>query len=247
MMDLNLLKNTNLPDTYKNVEIVNLIGDLPVNPRYTWEQLKGARDINAITTIVLHHTALSKTSTAKYDDVTLISRIATSHIKSTRNIPGGDPGLPYHGVIRSGNVYICNKVTDFLYGVSGNNTYTIHLSVDGDYTKEKLEEADFNALVTAVLLFRANMPKFKNILAHKELDKTACPGYDYAHVRAVVSTLTDLADKPPIDAEVSSKIEAVKLRINDLYKTSTMASKYAPIAQQYLTGIYDVMKKEGIL
>lgn len=246
-MDYSILKNTSLPDHIKNVEVVNLIGELPQNPRYSWEQLKGARPINDLKTVVCHHTALSKSSTSKYSDVEIISRIAKSHINSTRNVPGGDAGVPYTAIIRSGKLYVCNKITDLTFSVASNNTYTVNLSIDGDYTKDKLEEADLNALLAGVLIYKLNMPSFKNVLSHGEITPTSCPGYSIQMVREELSKLYPLADKPPIDAEVLAKIEEVKARVNDLYATATGTSKYNKLAQGYLTSVYEFMKSGTLI
>lgn len=187
-MELTLPKT--LPSEIQSVNIVDLRGKIPVNPKYTWESLKGLRDIENVTTLTFHHDALPKSKTAMYGDEELINRIANSHIKSTKNLKGGDPGFPYHGFVRNGTLYILHDVQVFTYGVASNNDYTVHLAVSGEYSKtDVLTEQDRNALYAGYFLFKQNMSYYKAIKGHGELNPSSCPGYSMDKVRNDLMTV----------------------------------------------------------
>lgn len=83
-----------IESSFTDVQFIDIRSQLPVNPNYTWSQLAGIRDINALNTIVCHHDALPKYKTIKYGDVELASRIATDHIRSKKITPKEMQGFP---------------------------------------------------------------------------------------------------------------------------------------------------------
>lgn len=255
-MDISLIQQSNYPDSIKAVQIIDLRGKLPVNPKYTWKtyvpkdgsRKSGVRSLGDIKTVVLHHDGMAKSTTAMYSDLQLITNIAKSHINSKRNIPGGDPGAPYHMYVRNGKLYILNDVDDYLFGVSNNNGYTCHVCVGGNYADyDSLTDADRAALYAGVLLLEANMPAFVNIKAHRELDATACPGYDYSKVRNDIDAIKLAAAVTNTPNDAMAKVYATKTRLDDLYKTATGTSKYNELAQKYLLKVNEFMKKENLL
>lgn len=173
-----------LPSDLSSIEIIDLRGKLPVNPKGSWDDINAPRDLSKLTTIIVHHDGMSKASTAKYGDEEFIKRISTSHINSTKNRKDGDGGFPYHLFIRSGKIYICNDIYTFTYGVASNNSYTVHISVGGEYARtDALTDADRKALYAAYLLAKESMPSFKTDKGHGELQATSCPGFDMSKVR----------------------------------------------------------------
>jgi hypothetical protein len=208
---MNLKHQSTLPSNLQAIPIIDLRTVLPVNPKYTWETLKGNRNPNALTTIVLHHDAWPKKVSAPYPDVALATKIAQDHINSKKNIPGGDGGFPYDAWIRNGNIYICNDMLPLKYGVSSNNTYTVHICVSGDYVNgDQLTEADHNALLAAIFIYRAIMPAFSAIKAHKELSPTACPGYDFNAIRDDIAAIDDMMMEPQQTAAAAEETEAAQ-------------------------------------
>lgn len=254
-MDLNVLQTKSYPDTIKAVQVVDVRAKLPTNPKYTWKTLvsggrkNGIRDFGAISTVVMHHDGMASSTTKAYSDLQLMTNISTSHIKSKRNIPNGDAGFPYHLYIRSGKLYICNDLQDYTFGVTSHNGYTVHICVAGNYTKghDTLSVEDRNALIAGIIFLENNLPAFKAIKAHSELDATACPAYDYKKIRSEAEA-TQLAAAVVTPAnEDMVKVTAVNSRISDLFHTATTEGKYQPIAQKYLLQMHDFMKDSGLL
>lgn len=177
-------------------QIINIADQLPVNPAYTWSSLRelikqpAKRDINDLTTIVLHHDAWPKKNRANVDDITFAKEIAVDHIKLLKNEPKGDPGFPYHFWIRNGQTYQTNDILDFTYGVSNCNGYTIHICVSGDYfSYDTLTDPDRKALYGAIIAVIEALPKYKEIKGHDELQAKNCPGYDEKLVKEDIAKL----------------------------------------------------------
>lgn len=236
-----------LASSLASVPIVNLIGHIPTNPKYTWESLNGARDINNLSVAVAHHDALSKSSTAKYNDEELIRRIATSHINSTRNLKGGD-NFPYHIWIRNGRVYLCNSITDMTYGVASKNKNSIHICVSGNYAEhDVLTDADRNALIVAYYIAKANMPSFEKFVGHSELNPTRCPGYDMHKVHADIAQID-------LSMELNENLQgqllnaaSLETRVKDLYSKAVTPGKYQEEAIRKLSRVADILRLEGLL
>lgn len=242
----------NLPAGFSNIRIVDLRAELPVNPKYTWESLKGNRSLQAITSVVCHHDAYPKSVSAKWDDFKLAREIAGDHIRTTRNIPGGDPGFPYDAWIRNGTIYICNDLLPLKFGVASNNTYTVHICVSGDYKNhDTLSEIDRNALYAAIFLYKSQMPKFKQICGHGELSPSSCPGYNMAQVKTEVKQIEKAAalggelDTTP-NANMT-RVFAAYTRGMDLYKVASTPGPNQAEGQRKWLQIADMMIDAGIL
>jgi hypothetical protein len=225
---------------------------LPVNPKYSWESLKGLRDINDLSTIVCHHDALTKASSKPYSDIEFAKRIAQSHIRSEKNLKDGDAGFPYHIWIRSGVIYICNDLEAFTFGVASNNGYTVHICVSGNYAGiDVLEDRDRNALYAAILMVRSLVPTIKAIKGHREITATSCPGYDMDKVRTDVANieatmaLSGELDEAPNNTIAS--IYAAYARFTDLYNVANKPGPNQPEAQRKCLLIADMMVQSGIL
>lgn len=171
-------------------QIINIADQLPVNNAYTWQELTGIRNINDLTRIVLHHDAYPKKNTLKYNDLQMATVIANGHIKKTQDEPKGEPGIAYHFMIRNGQSYQVNDILSKTYGVASNNANTIHVMICGDYVNyDVLTDPDRLALYGVIIALIEVLPNYKDIKAHKELTKTACPGYDYNRVREDIAKL----------------------------------------------------------
>lgn len=195
----------NVPSRYQR-PVIDIRNQLPVNPRYSWISRNGVRDLRKLTTLAIHHDAISKSASKPYGDVEFEKRIALSHIRSTHNLPQGDPGHPYHIHIRNGNTYITNEFEAFTYGVGNNNNYTVHISVSGNYAGvDSLSAEDRDALYGAILMVKSLVPSIKEIKGHKEFPgaKTACPGFNMDQVRS------DILD---IEEQISSEMDSLPVR-----------------------------------
>lgn len=171
-------------------QVIDWRNQLPVNPNYTWAQLAGIRPLEDLSTIGLHHDAISKAQSANYSDLELATNIAKYHISMTKNEKKGDAGFPYHIWIRNGNTYYCNNILDLTYGIARENGYIVHICVSGDYVNgDQLTDADRNALLAAILAVKGLLPSYSGIKAHCELNPTSCPGYDYRSIRNDVNVV----------------------------------------------------------
>jgi len=186
----NLQFPTNLVNKLGVNQLQDITDQLPKNPAYSWAELAvingypAKRDINDLTTIVLHHTAVPKSSGAT------AARHATNHINGRAYEKKGEPGIPYHFYIRAGQAYQVNDVLDRVYGVGSNNAYTVHICVEGEYAHtDALTDADRAALYATIITVKTALPNFQAIKAHGELNETECPGYDYNRVRRDVADL----------------------------------------------------------
>lgn len=237
-----------LPNSLANVPIVDLRGQVPVNPKGSWTDINPPRAIEALTDIVFHHDALSKATTAKYSDLQLIHNIANSHIRLTKNRANGDGGFPYHIFVRNGTVYIVNDPSTFTYGVASNNGYTVHISVSGNYAaNDVLNDADRSALYVAYYIAKGSMPSFEALRGHGEINATACPGYNMDKVRADIAGID-------LTMELNENLQgqllnaaALQNRVKDLYDKALVPGKNQPEAIRKLSRVADIMRLEGLL
>lgn len=213
---INLTYPSNLPSELQGVQIIDVRETLPVNLHYTWTQLKGIRPVTDLTTIVLHHDAISKQSSAKYTDMQLAINISLAHIRSKKNRLTGDPGFPYDLWIRNGIIYFTNYVETLEYGVASNNLYTVNVCVSGNYAYgDILTDADRKALYVAYFLLKAVMPAYKAVRGHGEISPTQCPGYDMYKVRA---DLMDIEQRMIFESSAAhSKETAFKIAGQTMY------------------------------
>jgi hypothetical protein len=230
-------------------QIQDITDQLPVNPNYTWQELTdGPRDLNALTTIVVHHDAISKAETDGLSDMQVATNIANSHIRLTKNEAKGDGGFPYHCWIRSGQAYQTNDLLTFTYGVASNNAYTVHICVHGNYADyDTLTDQDRAALYGAILAVKAQLPNFTEIKAHCELGATSCPGYDYNQVRDDIKTLEM---KIARDNTLQARRERAFAVVNQCQYMYGFVGKNDGDEEwslNYLDDVYDIMKSKGLL
>lgn len=232
---LTLKYPSNLASEYQGIPFIDLRGKLPVNPHYTWAQLAGIRPADTLNTIVCHHDALKKSSTSMYPDVELARRIAQAHINSKKNHLNGDAGFPYDVWIRNGKIYWCNDIEPREYGVAGNNGYTVNVCVSGDYENyDSLSDADRRALYVAIIMMRDALPNDQYIKGHKELQATACPGYDMTKVRADIDAIEYQRQLSVTPNTQLAEVVAAFARLQDVYSTASKPGKY----QNYALGLF---------
>jgi len=148
------------------------------------------RSINDLTTIAIHHDAWPKATSGRFNDLELAREIARDHVASKKVRPTGDPGFPYDCWIRNGKIYICNDILPIKWAVGNNNDYTVHICVSGDYANyDGLTDTDRNALLAAFAMYKAQMPVYKAIKGHKELNPSQCPGIDMNRLRSDIMAL----------------------------------------------------------
>jgi hypothetical protein len=214
-----------LDSNFSDVPWVDIRSELPVNPNYTWAQLAGTRPLSALNTIICHHDAIPKYKTVQYTDITLAKRIATDHIRSTKNHPGGDAGFPYDLWIRNGIIYWCNDVEAREYGVASNNGYTVNISVSGDYKNgDVLTPEDRRALYAAIISMKNYLTHDQHLKGHNELQATSCPGYDMNQVREEVFALEqkiEQANSPKKKEEIAWRIVNQTMFLYNMSKGKT--------------------------
>lgn len=237
---------SNLTSNLHGIPVVDLRGLLPVNPLYTWEKLAGKRDIKSLTTIVFHHDAWPKSKSARFTDLDLAKEIANDHIKSKKNKPNGDAGFPYDAFVRNGIIYICNDIEPQKYGVSNNNSYTVHICLSGDYVNaDTVSEQDRNALYAAFFMYKAIMPSYKQLKGHKELSATSCPGYDMNTVRSDIEALEEQMEYNNTPNANRSLCYAFAERVDDLGRRLT-DPKWGPAAEAKIMWLAPAMTQLGI-
>lgn len=232
----------------KDVKLIDIRGQLPVNPNYTWSQLAGIRDISTLNTLVCHHDAIPKNKSGKYDDIDLAKRIARDHINSKKNHPLGDAGFPYDVWIRNGIVYWCNDIEQREYGVASNNGYTVNVCVSGDYRNyDTLTPNDRRALYAAVMALKEVLPTIEHIKGHGEIVPTNCPGYDMNKVRSDISGIE-------LNKELQENLQgqllnaaALETRVKDLYSKAVTPGKFQEEAIRKLSRVADILRLEGLL
>lgn len=130
------------------------------------------RSIEDSLTIVVHHTASSKTQS--------LETIAKFHVETR-----GWPAIAYHIAINeSGDVYLLNDIEKKTYHNSADNTNTIGVVVVGNYEQYEPSEASIKSLqaVTDALCMTL---KIKGIKGHRDYKNTSCPGkYLYNELKA---------------------------------------------------------------
>jgi hypothetical protein len=119
---------------------------------------------------------------------------ATAETHANNHIRANEGGMPYHFYIKDGQVYQCNDVVTFTYGVKSNNTYTVHCSVEGCYAPiknedgsitpaDELSDENLRAMIGLELSLRQVLPKYKQTNGHSYYVANLCPGYSMTKFR----------------------------------------------------------------
>lgn len=228
--------------------LIDLRGELPVNPAYTWEKLCGLRKPEALTTIVIHHDALPKYKYVGLSDAEVASRIANGHINSKKNHDKGDPGFPYDIWIRNGQAYICNDLLPFKYGVAGNNGYTLHVSVSGEYKyTDGMTDDDRNTLISVVLMLQGveTLPNLHIVKGHGEITPTECPGIDMNRFRDDVMNTQMRIEAANTTEARRGYAYLVSQQTQFMYGLVGKGDGNEQWALNYFEKFYKLMKEEG--
>lgn len=249
------MRNLQLPseiiDKLGVVQVEDIVEKLPINPKNSWAQLAGVRDINDLTTIALHHDSYPKLKVSHYTDLQLASNMAQDHINNTAYDETGEGGIPYHIWIRNGRIYQTNNILDRTYGVGSHNAYTVHICLSGEYYKnDVLTDADSKALCAAIIMVKSVLPNFQSIKAHKELNPTNCPGYDYKKIIADVQTIENQLEYAKSDENakaVAFKIANQIVYLSNMVNGSDASPGNREWAKQMLLQLEPFMKERGLL
>jgi hypothetical protein len=164
------------------------------------------RELAAITHIAVHHSAVEGATIQSYANYH-VNTLKWSHIG-------------YHFVIKGDQAYQTNDLLTFSYHTSGNNHYTVSVSISGDLSKRPLSEVERNNLYAVILTYMSlfNIP-VEHVLGHNEYpgNVTACPCIDMNKVRDDLRNIQMLMNKNTSwDAKQKKKNEVVE-EINYLF------------------------------
>lgn len=176
----NLISELNIP------QIIDITDELPKRGKKGWDALTAPRDINALTDIVWHHTAC------------FLKINASAETHANNHIRAGEGGMPYHFYIKDGQIYQCNDVITFTYGVKANNDFTVHCSVEGCYSPihnqdgsitpaDELSDANLRAMIGLELTLRPALPSYKQTNGHNYYKPNLCPGYSMTKFRESIN------------------------------------------------------------
>ena len=136
---------------------------------YNWAW---ARTPNEVKYLVIHHTVTKHEATAQ--DIALLHK--------TR----GWAGIGYHFVItKDGVVHYVGDVGTARANVLNKNEQVIGISLVGDFTKHNPSDAQIISAHELCKFFLFNAPPWQNlngwedVVGHKELQATACPGTNW--------------------------------------------------------------------
>lgn len=149
--------------------IINKIGAYMAPGRSWYQRYEGG--INILT---VHHTADTFVGTNEQ----ILQREAGFHINGN-----GWPGLSYHYFITpDGTIFQINKHTDITWHDS-RNTDTLGIALHGDFTNTKPSQKQLNSLKSLLDWLCTENPQLpasqQNVLGHREISPTACPGNQF--------------------------------------------------------------------
>lgn len=123
----------------------------------------GTRSLNQIQRIVVHHSA-SQTWTG--------ADMAAYHVNSREW-----PGIGYHFVIeKDGGIFQGNKLETISYNVANGNTPTVAICLSGNFDIEQPTAQQMASLSQMVDYLRKTIPNQLPVMAHGDLQATACCG-----------------------------------------------------------------------
>lgn len=138
------------------------------------------RNTSDITHIAVHHSGVEGGTIQGYADY---------HVNKQKWYHIG-----YHMVIGGNQIHQTNDLQTFSYHTSGNNHYTVGISVSGDFTKRQMSDGERQALYGAILTVMSlfNIP-IEHVLGHDEYphQKTSCPAFDMKRVRQDLRTIVN--------------------------------------------------------
>lgn len=122
------------------------------------------RKISQIRRIVVHHSASAR-------DRTTPSMINDWHVQR------GWPGIGYHFLIDGrGDIFQTQPIDVVSYHVGGNNTPSVGICLTGNFETESPSAAQLTALQRVVRDIQQITGKKLEIVGHRDLTATLCPG-----------------------------------------------------------------------
>ena len=189
----------------------------------------GGRLLGAIDTIAVHHTAGPKSQTPR--------QVYDFHTGPQRQWSG----IGYHLLIQGGRVHYVGDMTTARACVADLNPRVICVCVAGDYTTERLDDSDAEALrltVGAIQAWaQAALGRRLGVKGHGELpgQATACPGGN------LLPLVRELAGAPPTKpAPVTGKPDMGKVawaleEATRILEREGLAAEAAFVGRQYTT------------
>jgi len=166
-------------------EMIDVVDSLPKHPTLRYE-----KRTRPISTIVIHHTDTPKTHT--------VEQVALYHIYGKRKDEQGHwvkrewPGIGYHYVIApDGTIYWCQRHETRSYHAGGEaNNYGLGVSLIGRFLKRNYdgtpqppedqlptpEQLRSTSRLVAWLMQELEIPSLDQVIGHKEVALTTCPG-----------------------------------------------------------------------
>ena len=160
----------------KIIDVVDSLPHHPTLPPYT-------NRTEPIRKIVIHHTDTPKSMS--------VEQIAQYHVFGTSPNKSQWPGIGYHYVIApDGTIYWTQRHETRSYHVGAANNYCLGVSLIGRFMKTNYDgsprppedqlptpaQMESAAKLVAWLMDAVNVPDIKNVVGHKEVGITACPG-----------------------------------------------------------------------
>ncbi len=138
----------------KSTEIIDIVDNLPQNPNKQYNK----RDESIIDKIILHHFASNGTPEA----------IANYHINTN-----DWPAIGYHFVIsKDGTIYKTNNLDTISYHVSGYNTNSIGISLEGNFKIEKPKKEQLDSLYLLIKNLKEKYKKNFPVYQHSQFSPT---------------------------------------------------------------------------
>ena len=142
-----------------SLQIEDISDILPKNGNYS------TRSLAAIQTVVVHHSGVEGQTAWDY---------ASYHVNSKTW-----PGIGYHYVIeKDGSVLQTNPLTNVSYHVAAHNSYTIGISLSGNFNQTQPTKAQLSSLKKLLSHLSSLLPRDFNVVGHRDLGNTTCPGHN---------------------------------------------------------------------
>jgi hypothetical protein len=158
--------------------------------------------------------------------------------------------IGYHMVVKGSQLYQTNDLLTFSYHTSGNNNYTVGISVSGDFTKRSMTDDERNNLYAGILTLMEmfNIP-VEHVLGHNQYpgnEKTECPGFSMDVVRDDIRKLQlqlkAVADPSQIKVNAYKATEQHRYLYNQ-YIADPVANKWL---EPYLLKMDEVTRDMGM-
>ena len=154
------------------------------------------RPLSAIKNIIWHYTGVPRESRA----------FITGHENHWRNTLGWNRGGYAYYIDADGNIYQNYPLTMMTWGAGWVNPFSVHISVEAgsgnNYSQAQINARDW---LTRKLMAELNLSS-SQVLGHKEVGSTSCPGYTIAKMNEFRRNLSASSSSNPISTvEVPKK------------------------------------------